>query len=75
MAAATSTARKRIYERRLARRSDELDLSAAPPEVADEIADEARVLEELADQAETDRILSRKRALADHHMKSRKRGR
>ena len=54
----------------------ELDLSAAPPEsAADEIADEMRVLQELADQAEADQILARKRALADHHMKSRKRGR
>ena len=33
------------------------------------------MLEELAEQAEMDQVLSRKRALADHHMKSRKRGR
>ena len=52
-----------------------LDLSTtAPPEIADEIAAEARVLEELAEQAETDQVLARKRALADHHMKSRQAG-
>ena len=52
-----------------------LDLSAAPDETAAEIADEMGVLEGLADQAEADQIIARKRALADHHMKSRKRGR
>lgn len=53
----------------------ELDLAAAPPEVADEIATEAQVLDGLAEQAETDQVTARKRALADHHMKSRRRGR
>ena len=53
----------------------ETDLSDAPADVAAEIADEARVLEELAEQSEHDRIHARKRALADHHMKARKRGR
>jgi Ca-activated chloride channel family protein len=51
------------------------DLSDASDEVVAEIADEVRVLEELAEQSEHDRIHARKRALADHHMKSRKRGR
>ena len=53
----------------------ELDLSAMPDAAADEIADEIQVLQDLADQSEADQILARKRALADHHMKSRKRGR
>ena len=53
----------------------ETDLSDAPDDVAAEIAEEVRVLDELAEQSKLDRIRSRKRALADHHMKSRKRGR
>ncbi len=53
----------------------ELDVSEAPAETAAEIGDEVRILEELAVQAEMDQVLARKRALADHHRKSRKRGR
>ena len=53
----------------------ELDVSGAPAETAAEIGDEVRILEELAVQAEMDQVLARKRALADHHRKSRKRGR
>jgi Ca-activated chloride channel family protein len=53
----------------------EMDLSDAPADVAAEIAEEVRVLEELAEQSKLDRIHARKRAFADHHMKSRKRGR
>lgn len=51
------------------------DLAATPNATAAEIAAEMEVLEELADGAEADRIGARKRALADHHLKSRRRGR
>ncbi|GIK76317.1 MAG: hypothetical protein BroJett022_00070 [Actinomycetes bacterium] len=53
----------------------ETNLSSVPDAVAAEIADEASLLEELAEQSQRDRAHARKRALADHHMKSRKRGR
>lgn len=52
-----------------------LESADIPPAMAAEIADEVRILEELADRAADDQLTTRKRALADHHMKSRKRGR
>lgn len=53
----------------------DMDLSALAPAAAAEIAAEADLLDDLALQARHDEMLVRKRARADHHMKSRKRGR
>ena len=53
----------------------EVDLKDADESVACEVAEEVQMLDQLAMQAEQDQLLARKRALADHHMKSRKRGR
>ncbi len=54
---------------------EDLDLTGAPDSAVTEIADEVQVLKELADQARVDALMASKRAVADHHMKSRKRGR
>jgi Ca-activated chloride channel family protein len=50
-------------------------LDGAPAEAAQELAKEADLLDQLAARAHTDAMAVRKQASADHHMKSRKRGR
>ena len=49
--------------------------AAAPADAAPELVEEADVLDDLADRADLDARVARKRARADYHMKSRKRGR
>ena len=50
-------------------------LDGAPEEAAGELAKEVHLLDELAARAQIDAMSVRKRARADFHMKSRKRGR
>jgi len=52
-----------------------LDVSAAAPETAAEIAAEADLFDRLSAEAELDAMHARKLSRADYHMKARKRGR
>jgi Ca-activated chloride channel family protein len=49
--------------------------ASAPADAAPELASEAALLDDLAHRADFDSISVRKQARADHHMKSRRRGR
>lgn len=53
----------------------QLDRESLSAELADEIDAQGRAFDELAEQAATDAASARKRAVAGHRMKSRKRGR
>ncbi|MFN8111870.1 MAG: VWA domain-containing protein [Solirubrobacterales bacterium] len=54
---------------------DDVDLDQVDASVATEVAEELKMLQLLEMQAESDQLMARKRGMADHHMKSRKRGR